>query len=78
MIEARTDRRKLIALGAVVLLAGCKVIPKGPPVTPPPEEQPGDNLPADQRRHRVALLLPMTGANAPVLRAVREQLPAAK
>lgn len=70
MIEARRDRRKLIVLGAVVLLAGCKVIPKAPPQAPPPEAGPTDALPEDQRRHRVALLLPMTGANGPVAQAI--------
>jgi ABC-type branched-subunit amino acid transport system substrate-binding protein len=54
-------------LGAVVLLAGCKVIPKGAPTpAPPPEDRPTDALPADQLRHRVALLVPMNGANADV------------
>lgn len=70
MIEARTDRRKLIALGAVVLLAGCKVIPKGPSDTPPPAAGPSDALPEDQRRHRVALLLPLTGANSAVAQSI--------
>ncbi|MCZ8017304.1 penicillin-binding protein activator [Novosphingobium sp.] len=61
------NRRKLIALGAVVLLAGCKVIPKGAPdVTPVPDDRPTDALPADQQRHRVALLVPMSGPNAAV------------
>ena len=61
------NRRNAIMLGAVVLLGGCKVIPKGVPTAPPPpEERPTEALPADQMRHRVALLVPMTGANAEV------------
>lgn len=67
MFEGRSDRRKLITLGAIVLLAGCKVIPKGvPEPAPPPTPAPTDNLPADQARHRVALLVPLTGPNAAV------------
>lgn len=61
------NRRNAIMLGAIVLLAGCKVIPKGTPTpAPPPEDRPTDALPADQMRHRVALLVPMNGPNADV------------
>lgn len=61
------NRRNAIMLGAVVLLAGCKVIPKGAPAPAPlPEDRPTDALPADQLRHRVALLIPMSGPNADV------------
>lgn len=67
MFEGRIDRRKLATLGVVVLLAGCKVIPKGVPEAPPPAPPPpSDALPADQARHRVALLVPLTGPNAAV------------
>ncbi len=67
MIERNLSRRKIIALGAIVLLAGCKVIPKGvPDSTPPPEALPSDVLPTDAQRHRIALLVPMSGANAAV------------
>mgnify|MGYP000564768700 CR=1 FL=1 len=61
------NRRNVVMLGAVVLLAGCKVVPKGGPASaPPPEDRPGEGLPADQMRHRVALLVPLSGANADV------------
>ncbi len=61
------NRRNAIMLGAIVLLAGCKVIPKGTPTpAPPPEDRPTDALPADQQRHRIALLVPMNGPNADV------------
>ncbi|NBW74883.1 MAG: penicillin-binding protein activator [Sphingomonadaceae bacterium] len=61
------NRRNVVMIGAIVLLAGCKVIPKGVPTpTPPPEDRPTDALPADQLRHRVALLVPMSGPNADV------------
>lgn len=67
MFEGRIDRRRIVMLGTVVLLAGCKVIPQGTPeVAPPPAPAPTDALPADQARHRIALLVPMTGPNAAV------------
>lgn len=57
-------RRAVLAIAGVVLLAGCKVVPKGPPGTTPlpPREEPSA-LPSDGR-HRVALLVPLSGANA--------------
>lgn len=60
MIEARMKRRGLMLLVGVALLAGCKVIPKGPG-TPPPPEGPGDGLPSDKMRQRIALLVPLSG-----------------
>lgn len=67
------DRRKLLAIGGAMLLAGCKIIPGGgavstgpePGPTPTATEAPGP-LPADAARHRVALLVPMSGPNAAV------------
>lgn len=64
MFQGPIDRRKLIMLGAVALVAGCKVIPKGPPRPPTPAPGPTEALPADQQRHRIALLVPLSGANA--------------
>jgi ABC-type branched-subunit amino acid transport system substrate-binding protein len=64
MIEARTNRRGLVLLVGVALIAGCKVIPKAPSGGPPPEPGPTDALPKDQARHRVALLLPLSGPDA--------------
>ena len=68
--EKRATLRNLAMLGGIVLLAGCKMIPKGVPETqapPPPVEQPSASvLPTDAQRHRVALLVPMSGANAGV------------
>ncbi len=64
MIEASTSRRAVILLASVALIAGCKVIPKGAENIPPPEPVPSDALPKDQARHRVALLVPLTGPNA--------------
>ena len=53
---------------AASILAACQVIPKGPPKTvdaPPPVEVPPSTttLPTDVARHRIALLVPMTGSS---------------
>lgn len=72
---ARPGRRlwQGIALLGALLLAACgRVVPPAPPPPPPPTEQPGvtQGLPTDTERHRVALLVPMTGANAGVGRSI--------
>lgn len=58
----------------VLLLAACGrvVPPSAPPAPPPPPKQPDvvQGLPTDTARHRVALLVPMTGANAGVGRSI--------
>jgi branched-chain amino acid transport system substrate-binding protein len=61
MFGTRIDRRKLLVLSAIVLVAGCKVVPKGPPK---PRPGPPVTLPSDGQRHRVALLVPLSGPNA--------------
>ena len=65
MFEHKISKRAVLALGTLAFLAGCKVIPKGAPDSTPPVDQPSaSTLPADQMRHRVALLVPLSGANA--------------
>lgn len=71
MFGSRLDRRKLLATGAMALLGACAVIPKGPSETAPPSPAPAPapsptNLPTDSERHRVALLVPLSGSNAAV------------
>jgi branched-chain amino acid transport system substrate-binding protein len=68
MFNLQINRRKLVSLATVALLAACKAVPTAkPPVTPPPPPPPSANvLPTDTQRHRIALLLPLTGANAAV------------
>ncbi len=66
MLGGSVNRRRVLAIAAMVLLAGCKVIPKvepGPVPTPKPTE---GALPTDTDRHRVALLVPLSGANGDV------------
>jgi len=70
---------RIAALAAAMLVAGCQtIVPRGPaepgparpqPVRPRPEQQPPrvePGIPQDLERHRVALLVPMTGPNAGV------------
>lgn len=71
MLQVRLDKRRMLALGAGLLLASCKVIPETgtPPVTTPapgPSGPSANVLPTDSNRHRVALLVPLTGGNAEV------------
>ncbi|WP_156839159.1 penicillin-binding protein activator [Novosphingobium aquimarinum] len=71
MFGSRLDRRKLLATGAMALLGACAVIPKGPTEAPPPAPAPAPapsptTLPTDNERHRVALLVPLSGSNAAV------------
>lgn len=66
--------RHLVLYAGFALLAGCAVIPKPTEAPPPPkpaEVTPDANvLPTDADRHRVALLVPMSGPNAPVGQAI--------
>lgn len=61
-------RRAAMVGGAVALLGACAIVPKGPrPTAPAPSPAPSaSTLPTDQQRHRVALLVPMSGTNAAV------------
>jgi ABC-type branched-subunit amino acid transport system substrate-binding protein len=63
------DRRKLVVAGTAVLLAGCQIVPKttAPTTGPTPTPEPSATaLPTDETRHRVALLVPMSGNNGAV------------
>ena len=58
-----------VVLAVTALLAACQVVPKNSPgpIVKPPEEGPvTGQLPTDATRHRIALLVPLTGANAGV------------
>lgn len=65
--------RNLALAGAALLAAGCQVIPKAdvaPPPPPPAPEPSATALPTDTGRHRIALLVPMSGETAPVGQAI--------
>lgn len=68
-------RRNLALAGAAMLAAGCQVIPKTdvPTAPPPPAPTPEPSataLPTDSGRHRIALLVPMSGDTAAVGQAI--------
>ena len=63
--------RRWMMLGAMAFVAACQVVPKAPPKTveAPPQVETGPNgnqLPTDAARHRIALLVPLSGSNAGV------------
>ncbi|MEE4450340.1 penicillin-binding protein activator [Novosphingobium resinovorum] len=70
---SRLNRRNLLAAAAMALVAGCAVVPKAPVTgpaptpTPPPSQS---DIPVDTERHRVALLVPVTGGNSGVGQAI--------
>lgn len=67
-------RRNVAMAGAALLAAGCSVVPKAdvaPPPPPAPTPEPSATaLPTDTGRHRIALLVPMSGDTAPVGQAI--------
>ncbi|OBV12623.1 Extracellular ligand-binding receptor [Erythrobacter dokdonensis DSW-74] len=67
--------RNLALAGAALLAAGCAVIPKvdvpDASAPPPPAPEPSATaLPTDSGRHRIALLVPMSGETAEVGQAI--------
>lgn len=66
--------RRTVVLAGLSLLAGCAVVPKPTvqaPAQKPAETAPQANvLPSDTDRHRIALLVPMTGSNAAIGQAI--------
>jgi branched-chain amino acid transport system substrate-binding protein len=65
-------RRRFAIAGMAALLGACSVIPRGAepasrPVDPDPTPAPSaSDLPEDATRHRIALLVPMSGSNGAV------------
>lgn len=71
--DAVVRGRNVALAGAAMLAAGCSVIPKGDvaPASPAPAPEPSATaLPTDTGRHRIALLVPMSGDTAPVGQAI--------
>jgi ABC-type branched-subunit amino acid transport system substrate-binding protein len=65
------NRRTIVTVGLATLMAGCStILPRGAeraePVVTTPTPQPTQALPMDETRHRVALLVPMSGQNGAV------------
>ncbi|MCW2392317.1 penicillin-binding protein activator [Sphingobium sp. B11D3A] len=71
-----TPRRILqgiVLIGAMLLAACTRVVPPAQQPAPPPKTQQPDvtqGLPTDTERHRIALLVPMSGTNAGVGRSL--------
>lgn len=73
MFDKRLNRRNLLAAVAMAALAGCAVVPKAPITAPAPTPVPTptqSDIPVDAERHRIALLVPVTGTNAGVGQAI--------
>jgi len=74
MMGFKLVRKALVVAGSAALLGACSVIPKGaestgpvePTQTAPAPEPSATALPTDSARHRVALLVPMSGSNSKV------------
>jgi len=74
-MSGQTLRQAAGLLGALLLAACSTVVPRTQAPPPPPTEQPQQpevtpGLPTDTERHRVALLVPMSGNNAGVGRSI--------
>lgn len=71
-ITRRSLGRGLAVAMLTVFLAACKVVPESgrPGPGPAPAPGPSEALPTDTARHRVALLVPLSGENAAVGRSI--------
>lgn len=77
MAKATLSRRGFALAGAAALLGGCQVIPKTETVSTAPTTQPTPAptptaLPTDATRHRVALLVPLSGSTSEVGQALAD------
>lgn len=71
MLAIRTSLRGAALAITTLFLAACAVVPKGPTAPPPVVQQPDEDvLPSDDGRHRVALLVPLSGTNADVGKSI--------
>ncbi len=69
------NRRTIVTVGLATLLAGCStILPRSAertePVQTAPSPEPTEALPGDETRHRVALLVPLSGQNGAVGQAI--------
>ena len=69
---------RAVALGAALWLTACgPMVPRHAPLTPPPpaptaKAPPQTGLPEDKTRHRIALLVPLSGQNAAVGQSIAD------
>ncbi len=64
MFDRATQLARLVPLAALAILSGCALLPKKPQPPAPPPDPIADSLPADTQRHRIALLVPLSGPHA--------------
>ncbi len=65
--------KRILALGMMAFLAACQAIPRGgevPETASTPAVDPANVVASDSDRHRVALLLPVTGSDGQVGRSI--------
>lgn len=74
LLQPRRSFAKASATLLLALLAGCQtMVPKGPPPAPTgPMESGPSQLPTDTARHRIALLVPVSGGNAGVGQSIAD------
>lgn len=73
MKRAFVNRRNLMMAAGALVLSGCSIIPKGaetPSASSPTPEPSATALPEDSKRHRIALLVPLSGENGEVGQAI--------
>ncbi|MEO0461841.1 MAG: penicillin-binding protein activator [Pseudomonadota bacterium] len=74
-VSKLANRRAVLLAGCAALLGGCSIIPKTETVASAPEPVPtpapsATSLPSDASRHRVALLVPLSGSTSAVGQAL--------
>jgi branched-chain amino acid transport system substrate-binding protein len=70
LLGTTVDRRKILAAAALAFLAACKTVPTGHAPPPPRPDRPTSSLPADLERHRIALIVPLSGPNSAIGRSI--------
>ena len=74
MISRRVFGRKFAIAALAIAMSACQTVPRQRVVAPPPPPAPSGPsasvLPTDTARHRVALLVPLSGENADVGQAI--------
>ncbi|GFM29543.1 penicillin-binding protein activator [Novosphingobium sp. PY1] len=67
MFDKRLNRRNLLAAVAMAGLSACSIVPKTTAPTPTPTASPSESvIQEDNDRHRIALLVPISGPNGAV------------
>lgn len=60
------DRRKVLAAAAMAFVAACTTVPRDRAPPPPLPDRPTSSLPTDTQRHRIALIVPLSGPNGAI------------